>query len=173
MDKHGEIAGGFHKLITFDIDAGARRGALVLCDGCDKWVLVRGTPGTRTGVVRDSVQPETLLNATFEANGESDIVIGKSGSSGGAAGGRGLPDTDAGVMGHAAGHRGLGAFDDALVLRRFGDAGARCGHRWLHTDTHTHIPNTHTHTHRYTHTGSSVQPVTYFFMLLERFVALI
>lgn len=25
MDKRGEIAGGFHKLITFDIDTGARK----------------------------------------------------------------------------------------------------------------------------------------------------
>ena len=48
-----------------------------------------------------------------------------------------LLDGDAGVMGHAAGHHSLGAFDDALVLWCFGDAGARCGHRWLHTHTHT------------------------------------
>lgn len=42
---------------------------------------------------------------------------------------QGSPDGDAGVTGHAAGHHSLGAFDDALVLWRFGDAGACCGHR--------------------------------------------
>lgn len=38
------------------------------------------------------------------------------------------PDSDAGVVGHAARHDGLGPLDDALVLRRLGDAGACCGH---------------------------------------------
>lgn len=42
---------------------------------------------------------------------------------------QGSPDGDAGITGDAAGHHSLGAFDDTLVLWRFGDAGARCGHR--------------------------------------------
>lgn len=46
-----------------------------------------------------------------------------------------LPDGDAGVMGHPAGHHGLGPLDDTLVLRRFRDAGTCCKHtqeRLLH-----------------------------------------
>lgn len=35
-----------------------------------------------------------------------------------------LPDSDTGVMGHTAGHSGLRAFDDALVLWRIGYAGS-------------------------------------------------
>lgn len=42
---------------------------------------------------------------------------------------QGSPDGDAGITGDTAAHHSLGAFDDALVLWRFGDAGARCGHR--------------------------------------------
>ncbi len=48
-----------------------------------------------------------------------------------------LPDSDAGVMGHTAGHNSLGAFNDALILRRFSDAGTGCEH------AHTHIHSTH------------------------------
>lgn len=42
---------------------------------------------------------------------------------------QGSPDGDAGITGDATGHHSLGAFDDTLVLWRFGDAGARCRHR--------------------------------------------
>lgn len=42
------------------------------------------------------------------------------------------PDGDAGVVGDAARHDGLGPLDDALVLRRPGDAGASCGHTSRH-----------------------------------------
>lgn len=42
------------------------------------------------------------------------------------------PDGDAGVVGDAARHDGLRPLDDALVLRRLGDAGASCRHTSSH-----------------------------------------
>lgn len=112
------IAGWFHKLIKYDTDTQARQDdvlKVVFCDISSNW-------GTFRRDIWKRPEPTAFARngAKFKKKKKNGALYPKT---------QGSPDSDAGIPGDAAAHHSLGAFDDALVLWRFGDAGARCGHR--------------------------------------------